>query len=469
MFACTQCGAHSPRWEGRCFRCGAWGALEAAPEAQGGRGPPRAHAIVVPMAEVGTGEVERSSTGFDELDRVLGGGVVPGSVVLVGGEPGIGKSTLLLSMCGRAAGGAGHRALYVAGEESPAQVALRARRTGVDVASVSVLDSTDTAEIADALLRERPSLCVVDSIQTLTTRDVQGAPGGPAQVRAAADALVPAARASKTVVFLVGQVTKVGGLAGPRTLEHAVDAVLLFEGDRHMSVRALRAVKNRFGPTDEIGLFEMRPDGLHEVRNASDLLLAERGSAGPGSVVAAVVEGRRAMCVEVQALLIGDNRHAPRRRAQGADARRAELIIGVVESLFSSSIAGRDVFVNVVGGLTVQDTGLDLAVAASVLGAHVGRAVDPGALVMGEVGLRGEVRTVPQLTARLKEARAMGFQTAYVPAGTPALDGIRLVEVRRVDQVLLTEAPPTNLSATPKSEDTTRSATARSLPARGPP
>jgi len=430
MFVCNDCGASAPRWQGRCPRCGAWAALEAkgeVPKRQ--RDLPRP----VPIGQVVTGTIERRPTGYAEVDRVLGGGAVPGSAVLIGGEPGIGKSTLLLGLCARIDGAT----LYVTGEEAPDQVVLRARRLGMEgAAGLRLLDSTDTQAVAATLLAERPALCVVDSIQTMRCSDVDGAPGGPAQVRAAAEHLVPAARQSKTCLVLIGQVTKVGGLAGPRTVEHAVDAVLLFEGDRQLSVRALRAVKNRFGPTDEIGLFEMRADGLHEVRDASGLLLSDRTQTGPGSVVAAAMEGRRALCVEVQALVVGENKGIPRRRAQGVDQRRLELLVGVSEALFSGGLSGRDVFVNVVGGLTVRDTALDLAVCAAVLGAHWGTAVEPGAIVMGEVGLRGEVRSVPQPLARLKEARAMGFSKAYVPAGSPSLEGIETIAVERVSEVL---------------------------------
>jgi DNA repair protein RadA/Sms len=307
---------------------------------------------------------------------------------------------------------------------------------------LGVLVAPDVTYMGGVLRRARPGLCVVDIVQPLRAPDVAGAPGGPAQVRAAAELLVPVARATQTALLLVGQVTKVGGLAGPRFLEHAVDTVVLFEGDRHMSVRALRSVKNRFGATDEIGLFEMREEGLIEVRNASDLLLASRGDAGPGAVVAVAVEGRRALCIEVQALLVGDDRPVARRRAQGVDGRRAELLIGVVESLYCGAVAKRDVFVNLNGGLTVHDTGLDLAIAAAVLGAQLGVAVDGTAVVMGEVGLRGEVRGVPRMAARLKEARAMGFRRAFVPRGTAALVDLAITEVDRVDEVLRIETPP---------------------------
>jgi len=425
MFACAECGTHAPRWEGRCHRCGAWGSLASMAERE--RPPPRARTL----AEVRAKPLERRATGIGELDRVLGGGAVPGSAVLVGGEPGIGKSTLLLQV-GAACDAP---ALYAAGEESPEQIALRAGRIGLRGDGVRVLDSTDPAEIAAEMRASGPAFCVVDSVQTLRTDALKGSPGGPTQVRAAAGTLVPAARETGTALFLVGQVTKIGGLAGPRSLEHAVDAVLLFEGDRNLSVRALRSVKNRFGATDEIGLFEMRDDGLAEVREGSTLLLADRGAGGPGSVAAAVVEGRRALCVEVQALLVGNDRAGARRRAQGIDARRAELLVGVVESLFARGVASRDVFVNVVGGLDVHDTGLDLAVAAALLGAQLGMAVPRDAVVVGEVGLRGEVRPVPRLAARLKEARAMGFKKAYVPRGAPAFEGVAVTEVERVDQV----------------------------------
>jgi DNA repair protein RadA/Sms len=426
MFVCHECGAGAPRWQGRCPGCGAWGTLD--PPKGDARSPPR----LQPLAEVATTPLARFGSGYAELDRVLGGGLVPGTTTLIGGEPGIGKSTLLLAAAARVEG----KALYVAGEESPRQVALRARRLGIHEAGVLVFDGTDTAAIARALEHEAAAVCVIDSVQTLRSDGVDGVPGGPAQVRAAAERLVPVARATGTALIFVGQVTKVGGLAGPRFLEHAVDAVVLFEGDRQLSVRALRVVKNRFGPADEIGLFEMREDGLHEVRNASHLLLADRAFAGPGSVVACVVEGRRALCVEVQALLVGKDRPVVKRRAQGLDARRAELLVGVVESLYCGPVSGRDVFVNVVGGLTVHDTGLDLAVAAAVLSAQFGIALDPRAVLMGEIGLRGEVRAVPRLPQRLKEARAMGFKTAFVPRGTPPLDGIELIEVARTDAVL---------------------------------
>ncbi|MHC4342716.1 MAG: DNA repair protein RadA [Planctomycetota bacterium] len=426
MFACADCGAAFSRWEGRCPRCGAWGRLK--PAGGGPRGPP---GRPLALDEIDTGGTERLKTGCGELDRVLGGGMVPGSAVLIGGEPGIGKSTLLLSVGGRI----DTDVLYVAGEESPAQIALRARRLRVAGRQVRVLDSTDTAEIAAVMECQQPGLCVVDSVQTLTTPDVDGAPGGPAQVRAAAEVLVPATRASGSGLFLVGQVTKVGGLAGPRFLEHAVDAVLLFEGDRHANLRALRAVKNRHGPTDEIGLFEMCTEGLKEVRNPSAFLLDGRPVAAPGSVVAAVVEGRRPMCVEVQALLDGDKRPVPRRRAQGVDPRRLEVLVAALASSYCPAVSGRDVFVNVVGGLALQDTGLDLAVAASVLGAQRPMSVEAGAVVFGEVGLRGEVRSAPQPTVRLKEARAMGFPKAFVPKGTPPIEGIRIVEVAHLTDV----------------------------------
>jgi len=389
----------------------------------------------VQLASLNAEDDPRRPTGLDELDRVLGGGAVPGSVVLLGGEPGIGKSTLLLEVAAAAKGDA----LYAAGEESPTQVARRARRLGLTDCGMRVIGCTDTAEIVACLEAHRPKLCVIDSVQTLQTPGASGSPGGPSQVRAAADELVPVARRTGTVLLLVGQVTKVGGLAGPRMLEHAVDVVLLFEGDRHTAFRVLRGVKNRYGPTDEIGLFEMREDGLHQVRNASQRLLAERGEPGPGALVGVAVEGRRALCLEVQALIVGDNRTSPRRRGQGVDPRRLELLVGVVESLFCAKVQQREVFVNVVGGLSTRDPGLDLAIAASVLSAQQGDAVPHDVVAIGEVGLRGEVRSVSHMTARLKEARAMGFTRAVVPTGTPPIDGMRLRQIRRIHQLFWKE------------------------------
>jgi len=389
----------------------------------------------VDLAQLDITAEARLTTGFEEVDRVLGGGAVRGSVVLVGGEPGVGKSTLLLGIAAHAK----DKALYIAGEESPAQIARRAHRLGLAQSGLRLVGCTDTRAIAACIDAHRPALCVIDSVQTLHSHDAAGGAGGSAQVRAAADRLVPVARKSGTVLLLVGQVTKVGDLAGPRMLEHAVDAVLLFEGDRHTAFRVLRGVKNRHGPTDEIGLFEMREDGLHEVRNASQRLLAERGEPGPGSLVGIAVEGRRALCLEVQALLIGDKLTAPRRRGQGVDRRRLELLVGVVESLFVQDIQRREVFVNVVGGLSTRDPGLDLAIAASVLSAQNGDAVPHDVVAIGEVGLRGEVRSVPRMSARLKEARAMGFTRAVVPTGTEPLEGMRLRQIRRVHQLFWKE------------------------------
>ncbi|MGQ0613252.1 MAG: DNA repair protein RadA [Planctomycetaceae bacterium] len=425
MFTCGECGSHAPRWVGRCPRCGAWGSLQGAEEHA--RPPLRP----VPLEEVAAHPVERRATGCQELDRVLGGGAVPGSVLLLGGEPGIGKSTLLLGVGARI----GSACLYAAGEESPGQVALRARRLRLPGGGLFLLDSTDPEAIAAELRSSRPAFAVVDSIQTLRSGEVKGSAGGPSQVRAAAAVLVPAARESGTCLFLVGQVTKLGGLAGPRLLEHAVDAVLHFEGDRHHALRALRAVKNRFGATDEIGLFEMRDDGLREVSAASSLLLADRGPPGPGSVVGVALEGGRALCVEVQALLVGDDRPGARRRARGIDRRRAEILVGVVESLFCGRVAKRDVFLNVVGGLEVRDPGLDLAAAAALLGAALGASTDPTAVLVGEVGLRGEVRPVPRLAPRLKEARALGFLRAFVPRGGEGIDGLVTTAIERLDEV----------------------------------
>jgi len=482
MFCCHECGAHAPRWEGRCSKCGSWGSLESTDDDQrkGARAPPNVPIIgpdPVPLTSLSACDEPRIPTGFGELDRVLGGGAVRGSVILVGGEPGIGKSTLLLGV----AAAANADALYAAGEEAPAQIARRARRLGLGKSGLRVIGCTSTAEIAACVETHRPKLCVVDSVQTLQSSGVAGAPGGPAQVRAAADELVPVARRTGTVLLLVGQVTKVGGIAGPRMLEHAVDVVLFFEGERHTAFRVLRGIKNRHGPTDEIGLFEMREDGLHEVRNASQRLLAERGEPGPGSVVGIAVEGRRALCLEVQALIVGNNVAGPRRRGQGVDPRRFELLVGVVEALFERDVQTREVFANVVGGLSTRDPGLDLAIAASVLSAQRAKAVPHDVVAIGEIGLRGEVRSVPRMEARLKEARAMGFTRAIVPSGTRDVDGLRFRQIRLLDQLFWNDRSPASGGGRPKrptrpdseatreSVDTSRSAIGELPRARPPP
>ncbi len=404
-YACTECGARSPGPLGRCPRCGTWGTVEAEPTASapGGRTPSGRHRAP-PIATARLDDVSdlafaRTPSGDAEVDRVLGGGWVAGGAVLLAGEPGIGKSTLLLQLADAAARG-GRRVLYVCGEESPAQVKLRARRLGANGA-IELTRATDAHAIAAHLVAEAPALAIVDSIQTLTAED-GAAPGSLTQVRDATALLVQAAKTSGTALVLIGHVTKQGQVAGPKVVEHIVDATLALESAG--GFRVLRATKNRFGAAGEVGVFEMTDGGLRAVANPSDAFLAERPHGVPGSVVVAALEGQRPLLVEVQALASASPYAAPRRVVQGLDARRVDLVLAVLERRLELPLAGLDVFVNVAGGLRLTDPGVDLAVAAAVASAVTNRPVAAGTAVFGEVGLAGELRSVPQGARRAAEA-----------------------------------------------------------------
>jgi DNA repair protein RadA/Sms len=404
---------------GQCPGCGGWNTLveEALPDARARSArPPARPASPRPLAEVAGGDTLRRSTGLTELDRVLGGGLVQGSVVLVGGDPGIGKSTLALQACGALAQ-QGLPVLYVAGEESPEQVRLRADRLGMAEAGVLVLAETGAEAVAELVSSMRPAAVVVDSIQTLSTAALSSAPGSVGQVRESAGLLVAACKASGVACFLIGHVTKEGTLAGPRVLEHLVDTVLYFEGDGAHALRVLRAVKNRFGSTNEVAVFEMGEGGLVEVANPSAAFLAERPIGAPGSAVLATLEGSRPMLVEIQALVSRSGLAMPRRTAIGLDPGRVALLLAVLEKRLRMPFHEQDVFLNVAGGLRVDEPAADLAVVAAVASAARGRALPEDAVFWGEVGLTGEVRAVPRAEARLREAARQGFRCCVLPAG----------------------------------------------------
>jgi DNA repair protein RadA/Sms len=387
---------------------------------------------------VAASEAHRIGTGVGELDRVLGGGVVAGSVALVAGEPGIGKSTLLLQAAAATAS-AGHPVLYVSGEESPAQIRLRAERVGALRPSLSLLPETCLEGILAHLARSRPRLLVLDSVQTTATEALESAPGTIAQVREVALQVARAVRAVEASALLVGHVTKDGSIAGPKALEHLVDVVLVFEGERDLALRILRASKNRFGSTEEIGVFEMTEGGLREVANPSAAFLAERPLAAAGSAVAATLEGQRPFLVEVQALVAPAAGPVPRRVLRGVDAQRATLLLAVLEKRLGVGLAACDVFANVPGGVQVREPALDLALAAASLSSFRGVPVDPLTVFFGEVGLVGEVRTVRQAERRLGEAARLGLQRAVVPAaaaaGHDASSGLALRGVRHVGEL----------------------------------
>lgn len=423
QYACTACGAVHRRWVGRCEGCGAWNSLveETPAAAATPRGAARGGRPVA-LAPLAAAEPAppRAVSGMGEFDRVLGGGLVAASAILLGGDPGIGKSTILLQAVAAFAR-AGLSCLYISGEEAAAQVRLRAQRLGLSEAPLRLGAETALRDILATLEAERPDLVVIDSIQTMWLDTVESAPGSVAQVRAAAHELVALAKRRGFSVILVGHVTKEGQIAGPRVVEHMVDCVLYFEGERGHPFRILRAVKNRFGPADEIGVFEMTGAGLAEVANPSALFLSERGAAVAGSVVFAGIEGTRPMLTEIQALVAPSTPGQSRRTAVGLDGARLSTILAVLEARCAIPFAGLDVFVNVAGGLRVTEPAADLAIAAAILSAREDIALPPETVVFGEISLTGALRPVVQAENRLKEARKLGFCSAMVPKGGPAV------------------------------------------------
>jgi DNA repair protein RadA/Sms len=429
-YVCQSCGTAFPRWEGRCRTCGAWNSLvETVVASPGARSrATRSRAVAIPIAAesiaaLGAGPVPRQRVGIAEVDRVLGGGLVPGELVLLGGEPGVGKSTLVLQLAASVAlaDGADTRdVLYATAEESTAQLRLRAARLGLDRGRVAdrlaVVAVTGVESIVDAAREMRPALLVVDSIQTVDVEELDGPPGSVGQVREAAARLGSFAREEDVPVLLVSHVTKDGSLAGPRTLEHLVDAVLMLEGDRHSSLRLLRALKNRHGSTDEIGVLEMGGDGLREVPDPTRAFLGDAQAEGPGLAVAAVVEGSRPLLVEIQALVAPAGMGPPRRTLAGIDASRVALIIAVLARRAGVDVGGRDVYAAVTGGLEVEEPAADLAVALAIASSHRDLAISRGTIACGEISLLGEVRPVRGLERCLREAARLGYRRAIVPA-----------------------------------------------------
>ncbi len=449
VYRCTECGGEHPRWAGRCDVCGAWSTLVeeiSAPKAAAKGGAARraggtqtlaaggSIAATARLRDVRGGEDRRWRTGIDEFDFVLGGGLVPGSMVLIGGEPGIGKSTLLLQVAARLHS-AGQEALYVSGEESPLQVRLRAERLDESALDVQLLSETLLETILTTGQSTAPSVMVIDSIQTIFTADLEGAPGNVGQVRECAARLMRYAKESGTAVLVVGHVTKGGGIAGPKTLEHIVDTVLYFEGETSLDHRVLRATKNRFGSVDEIGVFRMTQAGLIPVENPSELFLGDRLGTASGSAVTALLEGTRPILVEIQALAAKAGFGTPQRVATGYDGRRLALLLAVLDKRAGLSFSQLDVFLNVVGGVRMQEPSGDLAVASALASSVYDRALPADAVFIGEVGLGGEIRPVSQVERRLAEAAKMGMSRAFlaersVPRRPPkeiAVVGVRTI------------------------------------------
>ncbi|MEA2674431.1 MAG: hypothetical protein QOI92_1623 [Chloroflexota bacterium] len=449
-FVCQACGADYARWEGQCRSCAAWNTLvetvvtaRQRPARGAARGSAGAGPQPVALSAPSDGPTERLRTGLAELDRVLGGGIVPGSLLLIGGEPGVGKSTLLLQVAGGVATqGAG--VLYATGEESTGQVRLRAARLGLGAGAaadgVAVLATSEVGAIIEAARARRPALVVVDSIQTMTVDELDGPAGSVGQVRESALRLMDLAKGDGIAVVLVGHVTKDGSIAGPKTLEHLVDAVIDLGGERGGVMRLVRASKNRFGSTDELGVFEMAEDGLREVADPGRAFLADHEGAAPGSVVAATLEGSRPLLVEVQALVSPAGYSTPARRASGIDPTRLALLLAVLGRRAGVSLGTQDVYANLAGGLTVSEPGLDLAVALALASSLRDRPIDRRTVAVGEVGLLGELRPVAGIDRRLREAARLGFDTAIVPAGRNAsageVPGMRVVPVANLRDAL---------------------------------
>jgi DNA repair protein RadA/Sms len=438
QYVCSDCGAGSPKWQGRCDGCGAWNTLGEGMVvpgiAQRRRSTPR---LALALDRVGDGADQVTRTGIGELDRVLGGGVVAGSLILLGGDPGIGKSTLALQLAART-GSAERPVLYCAGEESAVQVAMRAERLGCRLPSVAVLAETDLDAIVEAVEAARPPLAIVDSVQTVNAAEAAGSPGSPGHVREAVARLLTVAKETGVPIVLVGHVTKEGAIAGPRTLEHMVDVVLYLEGERHGEHRLLRGVKNRFGSTGELGLFTMESDGLRELAAPGRAFLDESSLSVPGNVLTVACEGTRPLVVEIQALVTPSSFGLPRRTSSGFDLGRLHLLLAVLEKRAAVRLQQSDVYLNVVGGVRIADPAADLAVSVAVAGAATDRLLAPQTVVLGEVGLGGEVRRASRIDVRLAEASALGQRSAVMPAGgrVPTAPGLRLQPVATVSAAL---------------------------------
>ena len=443
LFYCTECGNESPKWAGRCSVCGAWNSIVEQPEEKKAAGKGRLLANVhtvkaESITDLSSGEEIRFSTGMGELDRVLGGGAVKGSLVLVGGAPGIGKSTLMLQICKKL--GEQFRVLYVSGEESVHQLKLRAKRLHVESKNLYVLSETNLGDVLECVNEEQPEVLIVDSIQTLYNEELNSPAGSVGQVKDCTMKLMQLAKEGSITVFVIGHVNKDGFIAGPKVLEHMVDCVLYFEGEQHMAYRILRAAKNRFGATNEIGVFEMLDCGLREVENPSEMLLSGRPEDAPGSCVTCVMEGARPVLAEVQALLAPTNANYPRRTCNGLDSNRASMLLAVLEKRGRLRMSQCDAFFNIIGGLTLDEPAADLATLVAIASSYLDKPVPAKLAAIGEVGLSGEVRSVIHVPQRLSEVHRLGFDKCIVPAQQGdmlrAPDGLQLIPAKNIGQVL---------------------------------
>ncbi|BCJ93463.1 DNA repair protein RadA [Anaerocolumna cellulosilytica] len=444
VFFCKECGFESAKWMGQCPGCKNWDTFVSEPVIKKTSGIRLATGLTAEpelLSKVSAEEEQRIITGIQELDRVLGGGIVIGSLVLVGGDPGIGKSTLLLQMC-RELSGTGKKVLYISGEESLRQIKMRADRLGIFHGELFLLSETNLDQIEDIIKKQSPEIVIIDSIQTMFKEDIGAAPGSVSQVRETTAILMRIAKGLNISIFIVGHVTKEGVVAGPRVLEHMVDTVLYFEGENMASYRILRAVKNRFGSTNEIGVFEMRDIGLTEVSNPSEFMLQGKPEDEPGSVVTASMEGTRPILVEVQALVCQTNFNMPRRTAAGTDYNRVNLLMAVVEKRLGIQMAGMDAYINVAGGMKINEPALDLAIVLAILSSYKNFPLDSKTIVFGEIGLTGEVRAVNMIEQRVQEASKMGFHLCILPQvnketiNLSAIPGMKVIGVKNIREIL---------------------------------
>lgn len=444
VYFCQECGYESAKWMGQCPACKAWNTfveetVSSQKSSSGSIKTTQKKTEPVVLKDISLSSDERQSCGISELDRVLGGGIVPGSLVLVGGDPGIGKSTLLLQVC-RNLSSQGISVLYISGEESLRQIKLRADRLGTFNDKLKLLCETNLENIREIIERTKPDVAVVDSIQTMFHEDISSAPGSVSQVRESTNVLMQIAKGMGVSIFIVGHVTKEGNVAGPRVLEHMVDTVLYFEGDRHASYRILRAVKNRFGSTNEIGVFEMQNSGLEEVKNPSEFLLNGRPENASGSVVACSMEGTRPILIEIQALVCPTNFGMPRRTAAGTDYNRVNLLMAVLEKRIGFPLSNHDAYVNIAGGIKMNEPAVDLGIVLAIVSSYKNRPLDEKTIVFGEVGLSGEVRAVNMPEQRVAEAKKLGFTTCILPEASvkmvKSIKGIRVIGVKSVNEAI---------------------------------
>lgn len=443
VYFCQECGFESSKWMGQCPGCKEWNTFveETVEKKAVGKGKQSIarEAKVMPLSEIEMTKEERIRTEYKELDRVLGGGIVPGSMILVGGDPGIGKSTLLLQVC-RNLSEKKVKVLYISGEESLQQIKIRAERIGTFGDDLRLLCETNLDTIQDVISREKPQVVIIDSIQTMYREEVSSAPGSVSQVRESTGVLMQIAKGMNITIFIVGHVTKEGVVAGPRVLEHMVDTVLYFEGDRHAAYRILRGVKNRFGSTNEIGVFEMREEGLCEVENPSEFMLSGRPEGASGSVVACSMEGTRPILLEVQALVCKSNFGIPRRTAAGTDFNRVNLLMAVLEKRLGVKMGECDAYINIAGGIKMNEPAIDLGIVLALLSSYKEKPISEKTICFGEVGLSGEVRAVNMAEQRVLEAKKLGFETCILPEASKStlkkITGIRLIGVKNVQEAI---------------------------------